>query len=77
MKSRGQRSEPGPRGSGRIGEKAPPDPHRTGYSGTGVILYGFQMRGLETILVPRRNGRGPDSSLKRRWIFVWIHVYTV
>ena len=60
-------SEPGPRGSGRVGEKAPLDPHRAVYSGTGVV---FQMTGLETISVSRRNGRGPDSSLKRRWIFV-------
>jgi len=30
---------------------------------------GFQMRGLETISTPRRNGRGPESSLKRLWIF--------
>ena len=35
------------------------------------------MRGLETISTTRRNGRGPDSSLKRLWVFVWIHVYTV
>jgi len=31
---------------------------------------GFQMRGLEIISTPRRNGRGPDSSLKRLSIFV-------
>ena len=35
------------------------------------------MRGLETISTTRRNGRGPDSSLKRLWVFVWIRVYTV
>ena len=29
-----------------------------------------QMRGLKTISMPRRNGRGPDSYLKRLWIFV-------
>ena len=28
------------------------------------------MRGLETIFRTRRNGRGPDSSLKRLSIFV-------
>ena len=70
-------SELGPRGPERVGEKAPPDPHRTVYSGAGVVLYGFQMRGLETISAPRRNGRGPDSSLKTQRIFVWIHVYSV
>jgi len=31
---------------------------------------GFQMRGLETISMSQRNGRGPDSSLKRLSIFV-------
>jgi len=31
---------------------------------------GFQMHGLEIISTPRRNGRGPDSSLKRLLIFV-------
>jgi hypothetical protein len=30
----------------------------------------FQMRGLETIFTTRRNGRGPDSSLVRAYIFV-------
>jgi len=29
-----------------------------------------QLRSLETISTPRHNGRGPDSSLKRLWIFV-------
>ena len=37
----------------------------------------LQMRGLETISTTRRNGRGPDGSLKRLWVFVWIHAYTV
>ena len=37
----------------------------------------LQMRGLETVSTTRRNGRGPDSSLKRQWVFVWIHVHTV
>ena len=37
----------------------------------------LQMCGLETISTTRQNGRGPDSSLKRLWVFVWIHVYTV
>ena len=32
------------------------------------ILDRFQMRSLETISVSRRNGRGPDISLKRLWI---------
>jgi len=31
---------------------------------------GFQMRGMEMISTPRRNGRGPDSSLKRLLISV-------
>ena len=31
---------------------------------------GFQMRGLETISTSQRNGRGPDSFLKRLSIFV-------
>ena len=31
---------------------------------------GFQVRGLETISTPRRNGRGPDSPLKRLLIFI-------
>ena len=35
------------------------------------------MGGLKTISMTRRNGRGPDSSLKRLWVSVWIHVYTV
>ena len=35
------------------------------------------MRGFETISTTRWNGRGPDSSLERLWVFVWIHVYTV
>ena len=30
----------------------------------------FQMRGLETISMARRNGRGPGSYLKRVWVFV-------
>ena len=30
----------------------------------------FQMLSLETISMPRRNGQGPESSLKRLWIFV-------
>ena len=37
----------------------------------------LQMRSLETISTTRRNGRGPDSSLKRQWVFVWTHVYMV
>ena len=37
----------------------------------------LQMGGLKTISMTRRNGRGPDSSLKRLWVFIWIHVYTV
>ena len=38
----------------------------------------LQMRGLETLWLSttRRNGRGPDSSLKRFSIFVWTRVYT-
>ena len=34
----------------------------------------LQMRGLETISAARHNGRGPDSSLKRRWIFVYTRI---
>ena len=48
-----------------VEEKALSDPHRAVYSGVGVVLYGFQMRGLETISASQGNGRGPDSSLKR------------
>jgi len=54
----------------QVEEKAPPDPHRAVYSGVGVELYRFQMRGLGTISSPRRSDRGPDSSLKRLWILV-------
>ena len=39
-------------------------PERNGHDTTS------QMRGLETILVARRNGRGPDSSLKRCCLYV-------
>ena len=35
------------------------------------------MRGLETISTTQRNGRGPDSFLKRVSIFVWTRVYKV
>jgi len=35
-----------------------------------AVALGLQMRGLETISMTRRNGRGPGSSLKRLWIFV-------
>ena len=34
----------------------------------------LQMRGLETISAARHNGRGPDSSLKRHWIFVYTRI---
>ena len=54
--------------SRRVEEKAPLNPHRGVYSGVGVVLYGFQMKGLETVSVSRRNGRDPDSSFKRLWI---------
>jgi hypothetical protein len=37
----------------------------------------FQMRGLETISMARRSGRGPGSCLKRVWVFVLTRVYTV
>ena len=58
-------------GSRRIEEKAPRDTHPAAYSGVGAVLNGFQMRSLETIIsASQRNGRGPDSSLKRLWIFV-------
>ena len=36
---------------------------------------GFQMHDLETKSLPRRNGRGPDSSLKTNWIFVYTPSY--
>ena len=39
---------------------------RAVYSGVGVELYRFQMRGLGTISTPQRNGRGPDSSPMRK-----------
>jgi hypothetical protein len=34
----------------------------------------LQMRGLETISAAQHNGRGPDSSLKRHWIFVYTWI---
>jgi hypothetical protein len=34
----------------------------------------LQMRGLETISAAQHNGRGPDSSLKRYWIFVYTGI---
>ena len=34
----------------------------------------LQMRGLETISTTRRDGRGPDSSLKRHWMFVYTRI---
>jgi hypothetical protein len=37
----------------------------------------FQIRGLGTISTSRHNGQGPDSFLKRLWIFVWMRVYMV
>ena len=37
--------------------------HISGFLLDADVLYGFQMRGLETISVPQRNGRGPDSIL--------------
>jgi len=55
----------------QVEEKALPDPHPAALGSVGVELYQFQMRGLGTILsTPRRNGRGPDCSLKRLLIFV-------
>ena len=64
-------------GSMRVKEKALPDPHQATYSDAGVIIYGFQMRGLETIFVPQYNGQGPDSFLIKVLIFIWVHVYMV
>ena len=49
--------------------ESPRDPHRAVCSGVGVVLDGFQVRGLETISTSRRNGRGPGGSLKRLRIF--------
>jgi hypothetical protein len=34
----------------------------------------LQMRGLEAISAAQHNGRGPDSSLKRHWIFVYTRI---
>jgi hypothetical protein len=34
----------------------------------------LQIHGLETISVAQHNGRGPDSSLKRYWIFVYTGI---
>ena len=47
------------------------------FSNETAVALGSQMRGLETISMTRRNGRGPDSSLKRLSIFVytWIKPY--
>ena len=55
--------------------ESPARPPLGSVSGADVALEGLQMKGLETIFASRRNGRGPDSSLKRLWIFVWIRVY--
>ena len=58
----------------------PPDPvtWRAGRLSSKMALAPqLQMGGLETIPTTRRNGRGPDSSLKRLSIFVWTHVYTL
>ena len=58
-------------GSRRVEEKDPPDPHRAVYSGVGIVLYGFQMRGLEIMSASHEgNGRGLDSSLKGLLIFI-------
>ena len=35
-----------------------------------AIALRLQMRGLETIAMTRRDGRGPDSSLKRLRVFI-------
>jgi hypothetical protein len=37
----------------------------------------FQICDLGTISTSQHNGRGPDSYLKRLWIFVWMRVYMV
>ena len=44
------------------------------YRQQAMYMLGSQMRGLWTISVSRHNGRGPDSSLKREFIFVWNRV---
>ena len=57
-----------------------PDPviQRVGRVSSEMVLAPrFQMRGLETISMARRNGRGPGSCLKRVWVFVQTRVYTV
>ena len=64
-------------GSRWVKEKALPDPHQAAYSDADIVIYGFQMRGLETIFVPQYNGRGPDSLLIKVLIFIWVRVYTV
>ena len=51
--------------SRRVEEKALRDPRQAVYSGVGLALNGFQVRGLETISASRCNGRCLDSSLKR------------
>ena len=39
-----------------------------------VLAPRLQMRGLETISAAQHNGRGPDSSLKKHWIFVYTRI---
>ena len=56
-------------GSRWVEEEAPPDRHRAVHSGVGriIVLHESQMRGLKTIPASRRDGQGPESSLKRLW----------
>ena len=57
-----------------------PDPitWRVGWFSSEIALVlWLQMGSLKTISTTRWNGQGPDSSLKRLWVFIWIHVYTV
>ena len=47
------------------------------FSRESTVVLPFQIRSLETIPTTRCNGWGPDSSLKRLWIFVEMQVYTM
>ena len=54
-----------------------PDPeiHSIGWVlGKTALALRLQMHGLETISAAQHNGWGPDSSLKRHWIFIYTWI---
>ena len=60
------------------GVTVPPDPiFRKGewFSSKPAVAPQLQMYGLETTSAAGHNGRGPDSSLKRLWVFVQTYVW--